>query len=148
KVAAPIVGSAIGGPLGGKLASSAVGLLGGGGEGAVFGGGGFLGGGGEGEDEAHEYMTTLAHPPTAAAAHAELRAAIASGASTEAEAEAMIGAATVSALSARERRELRRVLAHLVRGTAILTRLLRRRRITRPAVRAVPLIVHQTAKTL
>ena len=75
-------------------------------------------------------------------------AAIASGASTEAEAEAMIGAATVGTLSPSERRQLRRVLAHLVRGSAILTRLLRRRRITRPAVRTVPLIVHQTAKTL
>jgi len=148
RVAAPIVGTAIGGPLGGKLASSAVGLLGEGEEEGFFEGEDFLEGEDEGEYEAHEYMTTLSHPATEAEAHAELMAAIASGASTEAEAEAMIGAATVSALSARERRELRRVLAHLVRGTAILTRLLRRRRITRPAVRAVPLIVHQTAKTL
>lgn len=148
KVAAPIVGTAIGGPLGGKLASTAAGLLGEGEEEAFFEGEDFLEGEDEGEYEAHEYMTTLSHPATEAEAHAEMMAAIASGAASEAEAEAMIGAATIGALSARERRELRRVLAHLVRGTAILTRLLRRRRITRPAVRAVPLIVHQTAKTL
>jgi hypothetical protein len=148
KVAAPIVGTAIGGPLGGKLASTAAGLLGEGEEEAFFEGEDFLEGEDEGEYEAHEYMTTLSHPATEAEAHAEMMAAIASGAATEAEAEAMIGAATVSALSPRERRELRRVMAHLVRGTAILTRLLRRRRITRPAVRTVPLIVHQTAKTL
>jgi hypothetical protein len=146
KVAAPIVGSAVGGPLGGKLASQAVGLLGEGEEEDFLEGEeeGEL----EGEFELHEYETTLAHAATEAEAHAELMAAIASGATTEAEAEAMIGAATIGMLSARERRELRRVLAHLVRGSAILTRLLRRRRITRPAVRAVPLIVHQTAKTL
>ena len=40
------------------------------------------------------------------------------------------------------------MLAHLVRGSAILTKLLRRRRSTRPAVRAVPAIVHSTARTL
>jgi hypothetical protein len=60
----------------------------------------------------------------------------------------MIGAATINTLSPYERRELERVLAHLVRGSAILTKLLRRRRSTRPAVRAVPAIVHSTAKTL
>ena len=148
KMAAPIVGTAIGDPLGGKLASQAAGLLGEGELEGYFEGEDFLEGEDEGEFELHEYMTTLSHPATEAEAHAELMAAIASGASTEAEAEAMIGAATIGALSARERRELRRVLAHMVRGSAILTRLLRRRRITRPAVRAVPLIVHQTAKTL
>jgi hypothetical protein len=40
------------------------------------------------------------------------------------------------------------VLPHLVRGTAVLTRILRRRRITRPAVRTVPTIVRRTAQTL
>jgi hypothetical protein len=75
-------------------------------------------------------------------------ASIASRAQTEAEAEAMIGAATSSMLSRRDRAALRRVLPHLVRGTAILTRILRRRRITRPAIRAVPTIVRRTAQTL
>ena len=36
------------------------------------------------------------------------------------------------------------MLPHLVRGTAILTRVLRRRRVTRPFVRAVPTVVRRT----
>jgi hypothetical protein len=60
----------------------------------------------------------------------------------------MIGAATLAALTPRERRALRRALPHMVRATAILTRLLRRRRVTRPLVRAVPSIVHHTARAL
>src|SRR5262252_10636334 len=75
-------------------------------------------------------------------------AAVASRAHTEAEAEAMIRAATVTTLSPADRRALRRILPHLVRGTAVLTRILRRRRITRPAVRTVPTIVRRTARTL
>jgi hypothetical protein len=51
-------------------------------------------------------------------------------------------------ISPRDRRALRRALPHLVRGTAILTRILRRRRATRPAVRAVPSIVRRTVKQL
>jgi hypothetical protein len=79
---------------------------------------------------------------------AELMAEVAAGAQTEAEAEAMIGAASVTALSARDRAALRRLLPHLVRGVAILTRVLRRRRITRPAVRTVPVIMQQTVRSL
>jgi hypothetical protein len=60
----------------------------------------------------------------------------------------MIGAATVTMLSAADRAALRRILPHLVRGTAILTRILRRRRITRPAVRAVPTVVRRTVQAL
>ena len=37
---------------------------------------------------------------------------------------------------------------HLVRGTAILTRVLRRRRATRPAVRAVPTIIRRTVNSV
>ena len=70
------------------------------------------------------------------------------GAHLEAEAEAMVGAAVVTTLSAADRAALRRLIPHLVRGAAVLTRLLRRRRITRPAVRTVPTIVRQTARTL
>src|SRR5262249_19196862 len=66
----------------------------------------------------------------------------------ELEAEAMAGAAAVTIISAADRAALRRILPHLVRGTAILTRILRSRRITRPAVRAVPTIVRRTARTL
>jgi hypothetical protein len=141
RVAAPMVARAVGGPLGGML-SQAVGL-------------------GEAEEEAHElefeleahelegeYEAILEAEVGESAAHAELMASIAAGAATEAEAEAMIGAATVATLTPRQRRQLRRVLAHLVRGSAILTRVLRQRRITRPAVRTVPFIVNSTARTL
>jgi hypothetical protein len=139
RVAAPMVLKAVGGPLGGVLSQAAGSLL------------------SEAEDELEhedeheaeaEYEASLMHEVSHAEALAEHMASVAAGAQTEAEAEAMIGAATLSTLSNRERRELQRVLAHLVRGSAILTRLLRRRRLTRPAVRAVPFIVHQTAKTL
>ena len=47
-----------------------------------------------------------------------------------------------------DRRALRGILPHLVRGTAILTRILRRRRVTRPAVRAVPTIMRRTVSQL
>jgi hypothetical protein len=85
--------------------------------------------------EAHELM-------------AEMMAEVAAGAQSEAEAEAMIGAATVTALSPRDRAALRRLLPHLVRGVAVLTRILRLRRMTRPAVRTVPVIMRQTVRTL
>jgi hypothetical protein len=141
KIAAPMVARAVGGPLGGML-SQAVGL----GEGELehehehefeF----------EGELE-HEHEAILEAEVHESGAHAELMASVAAGAATEAEAEAMIGAATVATLTPRQRRQLRRVLAHLVRGSAILTRMLRQRRITRPAVRTVPFIVNSTARTL
>jgi len=151
-VAAPIVGTAIGGPFGailGKVASSAL---------------------GEGEFEqyhelssqheyeweaeqheaaAHEVTHEIAsHELTHHEALAEMMAQHAAYEQHEAQAEAMIGAAVITTLSPRDRRELRRILPHLVRGVAILTRLLRRRRVTRPAVRAVPTIVRRTVQTL
>src|SRR5262249_20192808 len=79
---------------------------------------------------------------------AELMAEVAAGAHLEAEAEAMAGAAVVTTLSASDRAALRRLIPHLIRGAAILTRILRLRRITRPAVRTVPTIVRQTARVL
>jgi hypothetical protein len=54
----------------------------------------------------------------------------------------------VTVLSPRDRRALRRLLPHLVRGAAVLTRILRRRRISRPAVRVVPTIMRRTVVTL
>jgi hypothetical protein len=88
------------------------------------------------------------HPEVSHEIMAELLAEVAAGAETDTEAEAMIGAAAVTVLSARDRAVLRRVLPNLVRGVAVLTRILRRRKITRPAVRAVPTIVRQTVRTL
>jgi hypothetical protein len=75
-------------------------------------------------------------------------ATVASRAQTEAEAEAMIGAAAVAAINPADRAALRAVLPHLIRGTAVLLRILRRRGITRPCVRVVPTIVQRTATTL
>jgi hypothetical protein len=54
----------------------------------------------------------------------------------------------MTVLSPRDRRALRHLLPHLVSGAAVLTRILRRRRITRPAVRAVPAIMRRTVRSL
>jgi hypothetical protein len=109
----------------------------------------------EGEYEAElesemegELEEEVAAPLTYQQALAELMADVAARAQTEAEAEAMAGAATVATLSPKDRATLRNILPHLVRGTAILTRILRRRRITRPAVRTVPTIIRRTTQTL
>src|SRR2546429_279270 len=87
----------------------------------------------EGEFEGEE---EFAHPLTQHEAMAEMMAAAASQSLTETEAGAMVGASTATIISASDRRALRQILPHLVRGTAILTRILRRRRASRPAVRA------------
>jgi len=154
KVAAPMVGTAIGGPFGavlGNLASSALG------EGELegefelegeleFEGEGELEGEMESESEmAHEIVS---HEQTQHEALAELMAESASQEMHEGEAEAMVGAAVMTTISPADRRALRKILPHLVRGVAILTRILRRRRSTRPAVRAIPTIVRRTMKTL
>jgi hypothetical protein len=171
RIAAPMVGTAIGGPFGailGRLASQSL---------------------GEGEFEqdelvhefespelAHELEYEFESPELAhefeqhefehhegssEAAHeiaqhevthhealAEMMAEMAAHEHHEGQAEAMIGGAVVTVLSPRDRRALRRLLPHLVRGAAVLTRILRRRRATRPAVRAVPTIMRRTVATL
>jgi len=105
------------------------------------------------EFEQHEGAQEVAHEiahheVTQHEALAEIMAEAASHEQNEAQAEAMMGAAVTTVLSPRDRRALRRLLPHLVRGAAVLTRILRRRRITRPAVRAVPTIVRRTVATL
>jgi hypothetical protein len=60
----------------------------------------------------------------------------------------MVGAATTVTISRRDRRALRRLVPHLVRGAAILTRILRLRRRTRPIVRVVPTIIRRTVRSL
>src|SRR5262249_23605717 len=97
------------------------------------------------QEVAHEIAH---HEMTHHEALAEMIAASASHEQHEAQAEAMVGAAVVTTLSPRDRRALRRILPDLIRGVAVLTRILRRRRITRPAVRAVPTIVRRTIVTL
>jgi len=100
----------------------------------------------EGEQEmAHEIAH---HELTHNEAVAEMMAESAAHEAHEGEAEAMAGAAAVTVISSRDRRALRRILPHMVRGTAILTRILRRRRVTRPLVRAVPTIIRRTVKDL
>jgi len=78
----------------------------------------------------------------------EAMAHFAAQAEQELEAEAMVGAATTLTLSQADRRTLRRMIPHLVRGAAVLTRILRARRVTRPWVRVVPSIVRRTAQSL
>jgi len=160
KVAAPMVGTAIGGPFGGMLGKAASSLL----EGELEGElhefeheheheheheGEFEGefeSEFEGESEmAHEIAS---HELTHHEALAELMAEAAAHEQHEGEAEAMIGAAAVTVISPADRRALRRILPHLVRGTAILTRILRRRRATRPLLRAVPTVVRRTIRDL
>jgi hypothetical protein len=102
----------------------------------------------EGESEEEVVQEVAAHPLTHNEAVAEMMAEAASQESHEGEAEAMAGAATVTVISPSDRRALRQILPYLVRGTAILTRILRRRRATRPMVRAVPTIVRRTVKNL
>jgi len=145
KVAAPLVGTAVGGPLGGMLGKAVGGML----PESEF----------EYEDEfeseyedeyegEYEDEDEFGHPMTQHEAMAEMMAAAASQSLTETEAEAMVGASTATIISASDRRALRQILPHLVRGTAILTRILRRRRSSRPAVRAVPHIIKSTVKKL
>jgi hypothetical protein len=145
KIAAPIVGTAIGGPIGGKIGSMAGKLL------------------GESEFESEyefefeseyesegeaEFESVMRGPLSEQQALGELMATAASNAMTEMEAEAQIGAATIIALSPHDRQALRHVLVNINRGSAVLTRILRRNRTTAPFVRTVPTIVKRTAISL
>ena len=146
RVAAPLVGTAVGGPLGGMIGRAAGSMLEGEGEFEFEMEGEFEL---EGEDEYEgEIEGELESPISRSQATAEFMAAVAAGAQSEAEAEAMAGAATVASINSRDMATLRRILPNIVEGTAVLTRVLRRRRATRPAVRAVPTIVRRTAQTL
>jgi hypothetical protein len=138
KVAAPLVGGAILGPAGASLGKAVGSAL------------------GEGEDEQEDELEgeqemvheIAAHPVTQNEALAEMLAEAACHEMHEGEAEAMAGAAAITVLSPKDRRALRRILPHLVRGTAILTRILRRKRRTRIGVKAVPTIMRRTVKSL
>lgn len=141
RVAAPLVGTAVGGPLGGMIGRAAGSMLEGEGEFEYEMEGEFEG---EGEFELEGEMEAM----TSNQATAEFMAAVAASAQSEAEAEAMAGAATVASIRGEDLATLRRVLPSMVEGTAVLTRVLRRRRSTRPAVRLVPTVVRRTARTL
>src|SRR5947208_14984383 len=77
-----------------------------------------------------------------------MMAEAASNESHEGEAEAMAGAAVATVISSKDRRALRNILPHLTRGTALLTRILRRRQSTRVGVRALPTIMRRTVRSL
>jgi hypothetical protein len=140
KVAAPIAGTALLGPLGGVVGRVAASALESEYEFELE---------GEGELELEGEMEFEAEGPISQQeALAELMADVAARAHTEVEAEAMIGAATVTVLSPSDRAALQSIIPHLVRATSILTRILRTRRATRPAVRTVPTVVKRTARTL
>ncbi|HVJ83648.1 MAG TPA: hypothetical protein VNC50_21455 [Planctomycetia bacterium] len=131
RVALPAIGTAVGGPMGamlGRAASQALGEA-------------------EMEDELEGEMEDELEGETED--EAEMLAAAGATAASEYEAEALVGAATSAvALSRADRQTLRRVMPHLVRGVSILTRVLRRRRATRPIVRTVPTIVRRTVRNL
>jgi hypothetical protein len=141
KVAAPIAGTVIGGPLGGKLGSMVAGSLEGEYEDEQE---------GEYEDESESEIASeiSSHPLTHNEAVAEMMAEAASIEAREGEAEAMAGASVISVINPRDRRALRRILPHLTKGVAILTRILRKRRITRVGVRAVPTIMRRSVRSL
>jgi len=150
KVAAPMVGTAIGGPLGGMLGKAAGSFLEGESEGEFHEHEGEFEGEFESEFEGESEMVhEIAHHELSHhEALAELMAEAAAHEQHEGEAEAMAGAAALTVISPADRRALRRIMPHLVRGTAILTRILRRRRATRPMVRAVPTVIRRTIRDL
>jgi hypothetical protein len=145
RVAAPIVGTAVGGPIGGALGRAASSVLEGEYEGELE-----FEYEGEFEYEAEEEAEweAQAAPATGQQALAEFMATAAAQAESEAEAEAMIGAATAYTISPADRTALLGIIPHINRGAAILTRILRRRAITRPAVRVVPTVVRRTTNVL
>jgi hypothetical protein len=152
RIAAPIAGKAVGGLFGGpagamlgsKLATLAAQQI------------REMEMGGMHELESHEFELgehelgehEMAHELAEHEAHAEAMAHYASFAESEHEAEALIGAATMVVLSPRDRRALRALVPNLVRGAAILTRILRMRRATRAFVPVVPEIMRRTVRTL
>jgi hypothetical protein len=148
KVAAPIVGTAIGGPFGTALGGLASSLL----KEQEFEGEGE----GEGEFEfetetesEHEVAHEIAsHELTMHEALGEMMAEAAAHEASGGQAEGMVGAAVVTVLSPRDRKALRKLLPHLVAGACVLARILRRRRETRPFVRTVPTIMRRTVRSL
>lgn len=147
KTVAPLVGTAIGGPIGGGIASVASNLLGESEYERDFELEGAFELEGEGESEA-EMEAVMEGPLNEQQVLGELMAAAASRAATDMEAEAQIGSATAIVLSRADLAALRDVLPNINRGVAVLTRVLRRNRGTRDAVRAIPTIIKRSAVSL
>jgi hypothetical protein len=132
KTIGPIAATAIGGPAAGALARAATARL----EGEL-----------EEEVEA-EFEEMATAPLTGSQALGEYMAAQAAATESEAEAEAFAGVAAYAALAPRDRRDLERMLPALLRGAAVVTRLLHGNRRSRQAVRLVPGIVDGAARTI
>jgi len=132
KTAGPLVATAIGGPAAGALARIVTRQL-------------------EAETEAEleaEFEDMATAPLPGAQAFAEYLAAQAASTESEAEAEALAGAAAYSSIRRRDRQELEQVLPALLRGAAVVTRLLHSDRRSRPGVRLVPGMVDAAGRTL
>ncbi|HVQ91885.1 MAG TPA: hypothetical protein VMU51_12700 [Mycobacteriales bacterium] len=132
KTAGPLVATAIGGPAAGAVARAVTSQL----EGEL-----------EGELEA-EFEEMAVVPLAPSQSFAEYLAAQAAATESEAEAEALGGAAAFAAINPDDRRELERLLPHLLRGAAAVTRILHGNRSTRPAVRLVPGIADGAARAI
>ncbi len=132
KTAGPLVATAIGGPAAGAVARAVTSQL----EGEL-----------EGELEV-EFEEMAAAPLAPSQTFAEYLAAQAAATESEAEAEALGGAAAFAAINPDDRRELERLLPHLLRGAATITRMLHGNRSTRPAVRLVPGIADGAARAI
>ncbi len=148
RMAAPMVGTAIGGPLGAIAARMLTQML------------------KEGETGLHELenefeLQTESHEALYETAHeivnhelehhealAEMMAEAAEQEQHELQAEAMAGAAVMTVISPADRVALRKILPNMVRANAILTRILRANPRTRPAVRAIPTIARRTVRRL
>jgi hypothetical protein len=132
KTVGPLVATAVGGPAAGALTRAVTSQL-----------------EGEMEEEIEgEFEEMAAAPLTGGQALSEYLAARAAGSESEAEAEAMAGVAAYLALSPRDRRDLEGMLPALLRGAAVVTRLLHGNRRTRQAVRLMPGIVDGAARTV
>lgn len=134
KTAGPLIATAVGGPAAGLAARAITSQL-----------------EGEAEDEGEyeiAHREAAGRTLTSGQAAAELMAAQAAAMASEAEAEALIGAAAVRALSPRDRAALEALVPSMVRGAAVLTRLLYGSRGTRPFIRVVPTVVDGTARSL
>ncbi|MFC4604411.1 hypothetical protein [Rhodococcus kronopolitis] len=131
KVAGPMIATAVGGPAAGAIARAVTSQL-----------------EGELEDELEAEFEDLATAPLSTQqALGEYLAARAATAESESEAEGFIGSAVTLTLQRRDYRELQRVLPSMIKGTAVLTRALRRSR-GRAGVRLIPGIVDASARTL
>jgi hypothetical protein len=132
KTAGPLVATAIGGPAAGAVARAVTSQL-----------------EGELEEELEVEFEEMAVAPLAPSqTFAEYLAAQAAATESESEAEALGGAAAYAAISPDDRRELERLLPHLLRGAATITRMLHGSRNTRPAVRLVPGIADGAARAI